>query len=255
LVLIGSIDIYQIIDIYRSSINYLIASGGDKDVIDTRKKDVTRWESVLYSFTKHIIPMLQKEEKDNKQPKSQVRTFIHSELNFTGFLSNLIPHLEKYSIPLVALGEGRDSLEAKIIQEIQSMAENYYFSLWNSFSKEEKFILLDLAQDDLINTANEKVIKNLIRKGVIVLNPNLQIFNKSFANFILESISEEESNQFELEARKGGIWNSYKYLVIFLSFVEEQAFTQLTGIVSLGAAMMPKILSTIGSFTNKRKVI
>jgi hypothetical protein len=143
------------------------------------------------------------------------------------------------------------------------MAENYYFSLWNSFSKEEKFILLDLAQDDLINTANEKVIKNLIRKGVIVLNPNLQIFNKSFANFILESISEEESNQFELEARKGGIWNSYKYLVIFLviiiviflSFVEEQAFTQLTGIVSLGAAMMPKILSTIGSFTNKRKVI
>ena len=263
LVLIGSIDIYQIIDIYRSSINYLIASGGDKDVIDTRKKDVTRWESVLYSFTKHIIPMLQKEEKDNKQPKSQVRTFIYSELNFTGFLSNLIPHLEKYSIPLVALGEGRDSLEAKIIQEIQSMAENYYFSLWNSFSKEEKFILLDLAQDDLINTANEKVIKNLIRKGVIVLNPNLQIFNKSFANFILESISEEESNQFELEARKGGIWNSYKYLVIFLviiiviflSFVEEQAFTQLTGIVSLGAAMMPKILSTIGSFTNKRKVI
>ena len=260
LILISSLDIYQIIEIYQENIKMLLGQGkqeSDTTIVE-RRNAIDRWESVLFGFSKYIIPLKRYKNTHDNQG------YIERELSFGNALKKLIPGVKVYKENLEKkpfLSEAE--IEQKVIYAIQERAENYYFSIWNSCSKEEKFLLFDLAQDGLLNSTNTKAIENLVRRGILLVNPQLAIFNTSFAQFILESISEEESKQMEMEAKKLGTWSSYKYLVIFLvlvivvfiSFVEEQSFTKITGTVSLGAVLLPKVIRIVSAFSPKKRIV
>src|SRR5678815_2699636 len=80
--------------------------------------------------------------------------------------------------------------------KIQLTSQHYYMYIWNSLTKEEKFILYDLAEDGLVNTHDTLNLTMLIGKGLIQRDNDgaLRIFNKSFRNFIISSIGYTESN-------------------------------------------------------------
>ncbi len=258
LILISSLDIYQIIEIYQENIKLLAAQKKvDNNVlIETRRNTINRWESVLFGFTKYIIALKGQNDTDD---------YLEHELSFGNALKRAKPSMLNYRSNLEDNAEdlNQTEIKEKVISAIQERAENYYFSIWNSCSKEEKFALFDLAQDGLLNSNNTHVIQRLVRRGILIINPQLAIFNTSFAQFIIESISEEESKQMEMEAKKHGTWNTYKYLVIFLvlviviflSFVEEQSFTKITGTVSLGALLLPNILRIVNVFSSKKGTV
>jgi len=251
LIIISSFSTSQLIDIYNEKIKSIASTNPEEAAV--LRNTVYRWESILHGFSKQIVPLIHVPSKD----------LIENELSVGNALARLKPQVIAYRDKLERNSPDLDSAEkdSRILNYIVDAAQNYYFAMWNTCSKEEKFLLFDLAQDGLLNIKNEKVIYDLVRKGILEANPTLRIFNQSFAEFIINAISEEEGTQMEREAKKEGVWNTYKFLaifivlliVVFLSFVERQAFTKITGVVSIGAMLLPNIIKVFNSIGSSGK--
>ena len=273
--LVTNFDIYQIIEVYQEKIDSLKlnADPESKSDIESYSKTMNRWSSALIGFTKHVIPLTsqkieeptnetEENAKGENEKTKEIEKVIDRELNFGEWLPTLKPHMKNF-IEAFPNDESLShaDIEDNINNEIRSKSENYYFSMWNSCSKSEKFLLYDLAQDGLINAANVSTITSLTRKGIVTIDPYLKLFNNSFGEFIINSISSEDYKQIEKQ-KKAGTWSSYRYfviflvivIVIFLSYVEQQAFTEITGLVSLGAALAPRVITMISSITNRKKI-
>ncbi|WPP49049.1 cache domain-containing protein [Catalinimonas niigatensis] len=169
---------------------------------------------------------------------------------------------EKYTHPLKF-----QDIKEEVLLKIQSMAQPFYYSLWNTCSKEEKYLLYDLAMDGFVNTKNEKGLKKLMEKGLIYYQESLQIMNESFRNFILSTIKESESLAMEKELRQSGTWSLYSSiflilllsLIVFISLSQKEIISQFVALlVGLGTAI-PYLLRFSGFFSaftgSKAKVV
>ena len=251
LILISSFSTNQIISFYKNRVKELISkSPENKEEIDSLTSSVYRWESILFGFTTYIVKLSHKPSSD----------FIENELGFGSTLMHLKPQIKEFeeNLMLQKGGLSDEELEDKVVEAITDMAQNYYSAIWNGCSQEEKFLLYDMSQDGLANPKNERILSNLVRKGLLLTSPALHIFNRSFALFVVENISEEDGAKMEREAKKDGIWMTYRYLVIFLvvvmivflAFVEKEVINKMTGIITAGGILLPRIVSFFSSFGN-----
>ena len=82
---------------------------------------------------------------------------------------------------------------------------------------QEKLIVLDLAEDNLINSNNYYYLKSLREKGVIHYNDGqLKLFNYSFRNFILSQINDQEIQLIISKISDGNSWKDFKYPIIII---------------------------------------
>jgi hypothetical protein len=146
---------------------------------------------------------------------------------------------------------------------VQQMSYPYYFSVWNSLSKEERYLVYDIAKDKYVNTTNTNAILSLLSKGILIYDHSLRLMNDSFTNFVLTKVSSDEALEMELISRKKGTWNTafavillfIISLVIFLSIGQQNFLNDLnafltaivalvgllirfSGVISLGSAKM-----------------
>lgn len=253
-ILISGKDTYQLLDVYDVMIKSLKKKNDEDAVkrITDKRILIDRWESALYAFSKHIVPIKLSDAKELIAREIGNNPVL---MQYKNRLENIRADLDEHAQYLTD-----EEKDLKVISTLLDMAENYYFAIWNSCSREEKFLLADLANDGVLNSSNSKAIYSLVRKGILVLRPKLEIFNYSFRLFILESVGEEEIVSIETEARAQGNWKSYQYLVIFLvivvviflSLAEEKAVAQITSVVSLGAVVFPKIVQIFSAFASRK---
>ena len=145
--------------------------------------------------------------------------------------------------------------------KIEELADTYYHSLWNSFSDAEKFLLHDLAKDRYVNLKNVKTIRLLLQKGVIVADDTLQIMNRSFNNFILSVVNEEEELQMEKEQSSKGSWNIVQSVLIillialiaFIAIAQQDLFRDLNVLIGAFGSAIALITRFGGLFSSKPK--
>ena len=144
------------------------------------------------------------------------------------------------------------------VLKIQDIAQNYFYSVWTSLSSKEKYVLYDLASDELTNYKNYIVLAELERKGVLFFcdkENTLKIFNKSFRNFILTVVNPEEALLLEKQVNVSGTWEIVRMVLViffvsigmFLFFTENTAFNKIIGAVTAVSSLIPAI---INFFTN-----
>ncbi|HXL57405.1 MAG TPA: hypothetical protein VN958_14175, partial [Chitinophagaceae bacterium] len=183
---------------------------------------------------------------------------IDKETQYTDFLRKLKDPLVKTAkIPFAIKQKTKDDILAI---KLQATAYNFYTSIWHSLTKEEKFILYDLAEDYLVNAHNIVILNMLMRKGLIFCKEGtLRLFNKSFRNFILTSIGDGELSKIKTQIRNNSDWNKLRtpllliILVIFAFLVASQE-EFLSKILSYGgvlAAAIPLLLKLFGAFEKK----
>src|SRR4029077_11787700 len=73
---------------------------------------------------------------------------------------------------------------AELARAFRSQALASYDLLWESCTRCEKIVLVQLAQEGFITTQNCEVVWGLINKGLIVERPRPTIFNHSFRQFL-----------------------------------------------------------------------
>ncbi len=148
--------------------------------------------------------------------------------------------------------------EEDVLLNVQNKAQLHYYAIWNSLGKRERFILYDIAQDGLVNYRNLTVILILLNRGILKYEQGrLQLFNVSFANFVLTIIGKEQSLAYEHDALKTGSWSNLKmplFIIIaaaiaFLFLTRQQVFSELTGWLTAAVAVLPiitKLMVTLG---------
>ncbi len=104
----------------------------------------------------------------------------------------------------------------ELSEKIKSLAYTYYASIWSTCSKDERFLIYDLAEDGLVNVKNAPSIIHLIYKGVFYQKRTLSIMNRSFRNFVLTYVNPEEVRAMRKDTLAHGTWSSVKGPILFI---------------------------------------
>ena len=255
----SEINATKVLDCYEDSIkrhmHILKKASTDKqielqNIIGDLKIDYKKWQHLLGSFTTCIIPIniinKKMEEERINSPMISERFETGEELVHGEFLDMLNNYIS--GKPAIDLPD-----EDKILT-IQQMSYPYYFSLWNSLSKDERYLVFDIAKDRYVNTVNSNAILSLLNKGILVYDHSLRLMNESFAEFVLTKVNYEEALEMELESRKKGSWNTALAvillliisLVIFLSIGQQSFLNDLNAFLTAIAALVGLLIRFSG---------
>ena len=141
--------------------------------------------------------------------------------------------------------------------KLQVTSHYFYMYIWQSLTKEEKFLLYDLAEDNLVNSFDDYNLSMLIGKGLIIRpDGTLKLFNRGFRNFILTAIGNTEAKKIKNQINDNGNWGKLKnplLIVVFsiLAFLltsQEESYSRvITYVAALGAGV-PGILKLFSLF-------
>ena len=135
--------------------------------------------------------------------------------------------------------------------------------IWNECSKEQKFVLAQLAIDGLLNPNNGRSVRQLVRRGLIVKDPQFRILNESFRRFLRSSATPELKKEWQRESRQSGwgkahgvFFTTMLLVGVFLLTTQNELWQSSAGYVTtaLGAfGTLAKLLSTVrgGGSTEK----
>ena len=102
----------------------------------------------------------------------------------------------------------------ELIAEVLVQATTYYKFVWKSCSRHEKLTLAHAARDGFLSP-NDPDLSKLVRRGLIVLKPEVRLMNESFRLFVLvQSSTDQDVVVTEGEARSSSSW---QYLKVALS--------------------------------------
>jgi len=145
-----------------------------------------------------------------------------------------------------------------IILNVQARAQLYYYATWNSMEKREQLLIYDLVTDGLVNFRNLYVIYNLMSRGILTYrNGTLELFNKSFANFVLTIVDKERSFDYDTDAKRSGSWSNLKLpllmiigaILAFIFLTQQKLFNDLFGWFTAALALIPVITKILSSFS------
>jgi hypothetical protein len=219
--------------------NYQISEKDKSDEIKKYNKIIEDLEMIFKGFNTRFIPVrfkypasFERKYHYNKPIMLTKKMLIDNELNAANFLMHLKPALEKFKDECEEQEKARfnkdelKSLEKEqtecpdqlIIDKVYSLAKNYYEEIFSNCTVEEKYILLDLAHDLIINPKNEPAIYSLLNKGLLVRKYyRINLMNKSFHKFLVSKL--HLTKQLEEQLSKGqdsGSWQGYRLTLILI---------------------------------------
>jgi hypothetical protein len=156
------------------------------------------------------------------------------------------------SLGITTEQERSDSFVLKSV----AISHHSYFSIWQSLSKEEKFLLYDLAEDGLVNSYDQTTLDLLLERGLIVhRDGRLRIFTRGFRHFVLGGLGPIEMGKIIEKINDNRNWNRIRIPLVLISLTilafilssQREASTKL--ITSLGAlvTVIPAIINFLGT--------
>lgn len=139
-----------------------------------------------------------------------------------------------------------------------------YFSIWQSLSDEEKFMLYDLAEDGLVNSYDKITFRQLISKGIVKPEfGRFKLFSKGFRSFILAGLSRTELSGIMAKINDNANWNRIRMplilislaILIFILSSQREASTKLLTTLGALATAIPaliNLLSSVSGNSNKK---
>lgn len=241
-----------------SSVQPLDVILGNPDVFDKQ-----RWIRALGIFKKTFYDLNTRIKRNKKLSLYELHDLEPGELldrecDSLAFLRKLKPALQKkLSAPHARQLVSNDELLIKI----QNLADFYYYSIWETCTGEEKYLLYDMAQDGMVNTRNIRVINSLLNKGLLHHDGVLKIINYSFRNFILTTVNPEEALKMERATRQDSTWKKMRMpiimvlllLAIFLFYTQREILDNFTALLTAVGGIVLALLRFSGSIGLKGK--
>lgn len=227
------------------------------------RETAERWNGIFSHFYNIFFPLhrvhLKKSEimtqfsiNDEKWRMNQhYYEFIERECGHGKFLQNLKPTM--YSL-VNSADKSKLTLE-ELSDKVKSLAYTYYASIWSSCSKEERFLIYDLAEDGVINNKNAYSIIQLIYKGVFRQQRTLSLMNRSFRNFVLTYVDPEELLAMRKQTMSHGTWHSVKgpilfvfaIAILFLLYTQRGLADEIMALLGALVAAIPVFLRSFAS--------
>ncbi len=221
------------------------ASLENLEKINGLKSTFKQWQHLLGGFYRITIPLHLEQTTSSQEP----------ELNHGEYLNRI---KIKYAVLFDKEFTGDDNH----ILNVQETSFTYYLAIWKSLTKEERYIIYDIAHDRFINANNIDGIIDLLHKGILVYDHSLHLMNESFTNFVLTKVSSDEALERELESNKKGNWSTASAVLIlliislitFISFGRVNILQDVNALLTSLAAIIAVFLRLGGMFvTGKSK--
>lgn len=255
LMLKGVIKIFILSTIHPMAyLDSLLNKSYQNSAINSSVQNIERWQLLLGHYRIATLPISELDNAGIEYDPKWLQSFC-DETNYTHYLQ----HLQSATLNIArkfddnALAEKVDLM----VYKVQMVSEYFYMYIWQSLTEEEKFILYDLAEDNLVNSYDKSTLNMLIAKGVIIQsNGLLRIFNKGFRNFILTAIGHRELNKIKEKINENGNWHNLKVplvmiifsILAFLLISEQEVFTKLLTYVAALTAGVPAVLKIFSLF-------
>ena len=134
----------------------------------------------------------------------------------------------------------------------------YYRSLWESSSVLEKRALYHVASDGYLHAHNPELV-GLCQKGLLRLNPDIQLLNESFRSFVLEMATNTGIAEWEA-GDSPDTWARLKYpflllfgvIVVFLFATQQEFKNSFITLVSLLPLLLPALPELPSLFSGQK---
>ncbi|WP_276167797.1 cache domain-containing protein [Zobellia alginiliquefaciens] len=219
IILVSEVYPSQIFSMYES------AQGEAEHSLGKLQDDFNSWRNILSAFPQVLIGITKNTEKvvkklnfgltRNQSPSADDISVLTDELGYSKFLPTLAPVIlvkSLYDTPHTVNQPHRLDRQ-RMVMHTQNLAHGYYNDIWNTLPTRERYLLYDLAKDGFMNIKNRNSLFSLMKKGLIVWNDRPKIFNYSFKNFIMTSVSLNEALRLENKNRGKGTWANTRILI------------------------------------------
>jgi hypothetical protein len=206
------------------------------------------WAASLGDFQKARVHPPQFPQLDESLPR-HVRALLFSECRHSEPLIEIAQRLA--SSP--DLARHRDD---EIIGFVLDAAEPYYRSIWELCSDDERLLLVQLAEEGVINPKRFDVFRQLHHRGLVVVEPRFDLMNGSFRDFVRSIESPERVLEWEQTPAALG-WRRFStplytlaaVVVAILLYTQQDLFSQMLAIAT-GAAGALNSLRSLGLMAN-----
>ena len=142
-----------------------------------------------------------------------------------------------------------------ITSEILERADAYYRLVWEECSKDQKFVLAQLAENGLVNPENARALQQMVRRGYIVKDPQFRIMNDSFRHFLCSSVTPDLKRQWHQESRSSGWGKAHGVFATTMLFVGVFLLTTQNELWQSSAAYVTTALGALGTLSKLSNAI
>jgi hypothetical protein len=157
-----------------------------------------------------------------------------------------------------SLAQVKDWEPRQVVDAVLDIAKAHYRRLWSISSSEEKLLLYRIAKEGLASRHAADTLRPLQRRGLV--QPPCRLMNESFRQFVL---SAERADVFEKWQTRGevSVWSKLKTplwfalgaLGVFFFATQREALSQSLGLLTVAAAVLPGVVSAMGSLARGGK--
>lgn len=208
------------------------------------------------SLTKRIFLIKYRIAIVSHQPKPSIETYFIRYLMQTPDADQMLKdevsrHKEEYDFYIPgATAEETFRQERQMLDTLERF-RGFYDFIWDNSTEKEKYLLLDLARDGMVNFRNAAELYNLIEKSIIILHEEeVKLFSASFRAYILARQDSPEMYSLREQYQKNSTWQAFRVpvlivlagIAVFIFFTQEQTFQRILALVAGVSSMSSLVL-------------
>jgi len=163
--------------------------------------------------------------------------------------------LQHIGLDILNQSEFEELTKDHLINRIATQAATYYQDIWQCCTTEERLTLFHLAQDRFLSPRDHD-IEPLMRRGLIVHDPDLHLMNESFKRFVKTEKGAQVITNYEQEAKENSAWHNLKMpllvilgaVVVFLFVTQRDLYDSSLAIMTAITTIIPAVFKLLGVF-------
>ncbi|HSB11734.1 MAG TPA: cache domain-containing protein [Blastocatellia bacterium] len=194
-------------------------------------------------------------------PEGSTAEFLKANPHFLSLLKTRRPwrYIEKIGQGIVGNGTGRRHrydrpLNEEQISQVVEQARPLHQALWRGCTEGQRCTLIQLAQDGLLSPKN-KHLRRLVKRGLIVRDPELRLMDESFRRFVI-SMSREQDIESWRQQEGGSAWQLMKAplllvligVALFLFVTQKDVYDSTISLLSAVTAGIAALFKLLGMF-------
>ena len=152
------------------------------------------------------------------------------------------------------LPAGRMPTPAQLLEEVRRRAGPHYQQRWEECTDLEKLVLLQLAQEGVVNPHCDIVLRELMRRRLVRFEPEVRLMNESFRRFLLDLdppatvVALEREGDSTWSAMRSVLWPALIVGVVFVAFTQRQIMQGYEAVIPLiggGVTALSKLFDLV----------
>jgi hypothetical protein len=230
-----------------------LSAGASSAAPDAREAALGRWRSIMKALV--IV-----ERRRTKPSSATQREQCSPAVRFLLDERESHPDVRRVCDDLLQSDAvaGRPLSRAQAFDELVERTARCYRGLWMSCSQDEKVVLGHVARHGLANSSARSIVRQLLGRGFLHVDPALRPMNETFRHFIL---TRECSKQVEALQNEDGpsAWDRLRIPLgvavvgagIFLFATQKELYNAIFGLVTAAAASVPALIQTVGKLVGQ----